>query len=249
MTIVSWNTQGNAFDQGKLKGLVTKYDPDIICLQECGKLSGTYDIERYSKLGQICCGFCNLGTQYRKKEYRIFYYPWRNECRCTMATLVKAEFDVEKASLIDSEHKSSSSESRNHLDLLSEEGDDLFNENNSDRKGIRAMLQTVIDIGNDCFLSVNNVHLPSGCPKFAMRVAKSYLNKCRNYRAVMIGDMNIPADMWKNETISYRLVAPNKGTHQGGRILDYAFTDIGDASIDVDDDFRNSDHLAIILNL
>ena len=39
--IATWNTQGNAWAEGKLASLVNSCSPDVICLQECGNLFST----------------------------------------------------------------------------------------------------------------------------------------------------------------------------------------------------------------
>ena len=98
MKIITWNTQGNALSEGKLKTIL-KYDPDVICLQECWNLFAVfgYDFERVRS--SLYYKICSLGTQFRPMHYHVYYYSWRNASRCSMATLVKADYNVEKACL------------------------------------------------------------------------------------------------------------------------------------------------------
>ena len=253
MRIVTWNTQGNFKSQGKLSNIL-RFDPDIIWLQECGDIFSVlgYDFER--KRSSLYYKICSLGTQARPKHYHVYYYSWRNASRCSMATLVKAEYNVEKVCLHYYDYSDYYADRRwlpdDIYDFFSEEGYDAPVYDSTGRRGLRAMLQVIVDLdGSDRdYISINNVHLPSGRPRYAMKVAKSFFRKCRhrNSYVIMIGDMNIPASMWENQAIPYRQYSTREATHQKGYRLDYLFTDLATPStIESSRYFCQSDHLAV----
>lgn len=254
MRIISWNSQGDAFGFGKVRNLIVKYDPDVICLQECGRLLG---VENFEKDSRVKYKLYNFGTFSRDRFYHVFYYPWRNGCRCSMATLIKADYEIKDVRLIFNRNfylnTGSILRNLNLYSFMTEDGDDISDLDTTGRKGLRPMLQTVIYISgcDKDSISVNNVHLPSGCPTLAKGVAKYFFDYCRGYYSyvVMIGDMNIPSFMWRRENPRYQMIAPDTKTHRYGNILDYAFTDLKYATIEADSDFRSSDHLAVILDL
>lgn len=241
MRIISWNSQGNAFSDGRLPNIINRYIPDVICIQESGKISN------------ISMDYCNVslkegfyipGTERIHRYYKVFYYPWRNESRCSMVTLINDLYDVREHSIIiDFSNGISATDVDNKLTETASKDD-------KERKELRGMLQTVIWIGHGYRLSVNNVHLPSGCPKFAQKIAGAYLKKCSNSSRldIMIGDMNIPSTMAKGVATSYRRLIPQESTHQGGNTLDYAFANINSYKIWVEESYRNSDHRAVILD-
>ncbi len=92
ITLVTWNTQGNAFAEGKINNLINTYHPDIICLQECGNIWGTS-----VKFSNCIDNQINRGTftydEYEGPEYSVFYYPWNGACRCSMAVMVNSKFN------------------------------------------------------------------------------------------------------------------------------------------------------------
>lgn len=252
--IVTWNTQGNANEDGKIANIINKYKPDVLCLQECGNLMHLFRDNDFEKKGSLYSTTLSFGTKDRCVEYDIYYYSWRNASRCSMATLIKSEYNVVEACL--RYHRYTDYYADRHwspnsiYDFLSEDGLDVYGGDSFGRKGLRAMIQIVVDlIGYDKdYISINNVHLPSGRPNYAIGVAKSLFYKCRHYNSyfIMIGDMNIPSFMWSRHNPSYTLHAPQTSTHSGGNILDYLFTDFGTPSkIDVGDSLYNSDHFAV----
>lgn len=254
MRIITWNTQGSVLSVGKLQQVIN-YDPDVICLQECGDLSPLLK-EPTRKSWSLYYELCSFGTNSRKKEYHVFYYSWRNGSRCSMATLVKAEHDIVRSYLKYSGERDRSADYSwipdSIYDFMTEEGFDTPSYEDRDRRGLRAMLQVIVDIngyGSD-YLAVNNVHLPSGCPNYAMRVARNFFYKSRHFHSysIVIGDMNIPAFMWKEKSIPYyRLYAPNTRTHSKGHILDYMFTDMtAPSQISVAAALHNSDHFWVV---
>lgn len=99
MKIVTWNTQGNALAYGKLKHLISTFNPDIICLQECGNIYGTsVRFFEYSYENSINYGI----YKYREDDiYNVCFYPWRGASRCSMAVLVKSTFAISNYSLVD----------------------------------------------------------------------------------------------------------------------------------------------------
>lgn len=230
MRIISWNTQGFSWDSGKLSNLINKFHPDVVCLQECGDIPNVKNHPRYSN---IKYKLYNFGTSSRECNYHVYYYPWRNGCRCSMATLIKTCYNVKHVRLF----------SYRPIYMMA-------------LKDLRPMLQIVIDCPelNYNYLSINNVHLPSGNYKFAMSVARYFFSYCKaNYfysKAIMIGDMNIPYFEWIFEKKPYRMVVPNSLTQKSGNTLDYAFTDIKEMlSMQSGTSFNSSDHLPVILDL
>lgn len=88
LKVATWNTQGNAFSEGKINHLISTFYPDIICLQECGNLDGTRVVfqDGYSA-GGIRRGTYEHGIRSGIK-YNVFFYPWGRIGRCSMAVLV-----------------------------------------------------------------------------------------------------------------------------------------------------------------
>lgn len=253
MRIVTWNTQGNLMANGKLHSILS-FNPDVICLQECGDivsvLGGGFERKRSSLYYKLC----SLRSAFRQENYHVYYYSWRNASRCSMATLVKEGYNVEKVCLKYYDYSDYYADRRwlpNEIyDFFSEEGYDAPLYDSTGRRGLRAMLQTIIDFGGNGqdYISINNVHLPSGRPRYAMRVAKSFFRKCRhrNSSVIIIGDMNIPAYMWEGQTIPYRQYSTHGATHQKGGNLDYLFTDLDCPSmIQSSRYYYQSDHLAV----
>lgn len=253
MRIITWNTQGAVLSEGKLQQVVN-YDPDVICLQECGDLSPLLN-HPIKKSGSLFYEQCSFGTASRKKEYHVFFYSWRNKSRCSMATFIKSEYNVVRSYLKYSSERDRSADYHwipdSIYDFMSEEGFDTPSNEERERRGLRAMMQIIVEL-NGCdrdYLAINNVHLPSGCPNYAMRVARNFFYKSGHLHSytIMIGDMNIPAFMWQGKSIPYRLYAPDTRTHSKGHKLDYMFTNIGAPSqITVADNLYNSDHFWVI---
>lgn len=99
----------------------------------------------------------------------------------------------------------------------------------------------------DAIISINNVHLPSGCPSFARKVGSAFINNSRYNRSrnfIMIGDMNTCPNTW-NKEYSRQLSAPGSKTHARGNTLDYMFTNMFVSFWEADDGFHSSDHLAV----
>ena len=247
--IATWNTQGNAFGEGKMNHLISAFNPDIICLQECGNLDGTSVVfQRDSRVGQIRRGTYQHGTRNGIK-YEVLFYPWRGASRCSMAVLVKSTLAISDYSLVDYNIAYNTDE-HDEVDVSeTTEGDDEEDYVEA-RKCLRSMLR--VDIKhNDDLISINNVHLPSGRPSFARKVGYEFINYCRcNYprNFIMIGDMNTNPNVWDKQ-YSYLISAPRSGTHGGRNILDYLFTNMPVSFVDVDDRLCSSDHLSVIYEI
>lgn len=247
ITLVTWNTQGNAFAEGKINHLINTYHPDIICLQECGNIWGTS-----VKFSNCIDNQINRGTftydEYEGPEYSVFYYPWNGACRCSMAVMVNSKFNVSDYSLISLYFQK---EDDSYEDIISEttdmRGDEDYVE---ERKGLRSMLRVNIRHEDDD-ISINNVHLPSGRSSFARKVGYEFIDDCFNNcsrNIIIIGDMNTLPDSWRYP-YSLRVTAPTIYTHTCGKILDYMFTNMSKLYVEVDDDFHSSDHLAVFYEL
>lgn len=248
ITLVTWNTQGNAFADGKINHLINTYHPDIICLQECGNLDGTRVVfqDGYSA-GRIRRGTYEHGIRSGIK-YNVFFYPWGRIGRCSMAVMVNSQFNVSDYSLISLYFQK---EDDSYEDIISEttdmRGDEDYVE---ERKGLRSMLRVNIRHEDDD-ISINNVHLPSGRPSFARKVGYEFIDDCFNNcsrNIIIIGDMNTLPDSWRYP-YSLRVTAPTIYTHTCGKILDYMFTNMSKLYVEVDDDFHSSDHLAVFYEL
>lgn len=246
--IATWNTQGNAFAEGKINRLIRIYDPDIICLQECGNLLSRRDMfPRFIAKSPINHGTYKSGS-FRGKEFNVFYYPWNGACRCSMAIMVKTKFNISNYSLVSFFGQR---EETSYNDNFSETSASHEEENYvKARMGIRSMLRVNIEYMND-EISINNVHLPSGCPSFARKVGYTFIDDCfkrfpRNI--IIVGDMNTPPELWRYP-YSLRVSAPNDRTHSGGNTLDYMITNMHKLNVKVDDKFNSSDHLAVFYEL
>ena len=247
--IATWNTQGNAFGEGKMNHLISAFNPDIICLQECGNLDGTSVVfQRDSMVGQIRRGTYEHGTRNGIK-YEVLFYPWRGASRSSMAVLVKSTLAISDYSLVDYNIAYNIDEPDEEDVSETTEGDDEEGYVEA-RKCLRSMLR--VDIKhNDDIISINNVHLPSGCPSFARKVGSAFLNNCRNNRPrnfIMIGDMNTLPNTWNRE-YSRQLSAPRSETHTSGNTLDYMFTNMFVSFWEADSGFHSSDHLSVIYEI
>ncbi len=224
MFIATWNTQGNCFYDGKLASLVSHKSLDVICVQECGNLfclggMGSHNVK------MLYNSECNLGRR-DLDYYNVVYYPWRNASRCSMATFIRRDHKILGSRLKIYEGP---------IDRV------------SGWSGIRDMVQTDIKYDNR-IISINNVHLPSGNPNFAMDVARVFYSKCQGYRDnyIMIGDMNIPISNWDGECDMMPSIPKGTGmTQQSGNILDYMFTDMHVIESEVKD-VHGSDHLCVV---
>ena len=234
--IATWNTQGNSFAEGKLSSLV-KFAPDIICLQETGNLYGS--IEFPIKSWDCHRGVKVIGDYF----YDVIYYPWGENLRCSLATLLKRgafvgmhSDDVEMPYLSNSEVPP--------LDV------DYWPIIDPCFQDTRPMLSSSVYVEDDSLrrrITINNVHLISGNHVAAQKMFNFFVSDCRgNY--IIIGDMNIPTDIIEVPCISY-LHAPNEFTQQGGKVLDYAYTSLQCELIGVDTCFRNSDHLFVVYEI
>lgn len=247
--IATWNTQGNAFGEGKMNHLISAFNPDIICLQECGNLDGTSVVfQRDSRVGQIRRGTYEHGTRNGIK-YEVLFYPWRGASRCSMAVLVKSTLAISDYSLVDYNIAYNIDEP-DEVDVSeTTEGDDEEDYVEA-RKCLRSMLR--VDIKhNDDIISINNVHLPSGRPGFARKVGSAFINKCCSYRHryfIMIGDMNTLPNSWDGQ-FSRLISAPEDYTHSGKNTLDYMFTNMQASVLNIDDGFHSSDHLSVIYEI
>lgn len=149
MRIATWNTQGHCLSNGKLAHLVNSHSPDVICVQECGDLLNSSCSRLSGPFRSLYISSYNFGTPSRCIKYNIIYYPWRDACRCSMATFVKQGYTISDFSL--KPYNTTSDRTATWYD-------------------IRDMLQTVVTYNNRV-ISINNVHLPSGCPKYAKNIA------------------------------------------------------------------------------
>ena len=151
--IATWNTQGNAFGEGKMNHLISAFNPDIICLQECGNLDGTSVVfQRDSRVGQIRRGTYEHGTRNGIK-YEVLFYPWRGASRCSMAVLVKSTFTISGSSLVNYPFPSNIDES-GEVDVSETVNSNDDEDNIEKRKGLRCMLR--VDIKhNDDIISIN----------------------------------------------------------------------------------------------
>lgn len=241
--IATWNTQGNAFGDGKMNHLIQTFHPDIICLQECGDLYKTsVRFFEYSYGNTVNYGI----FEYKEDDiFNVYFYPWRDASRCSMAILVKSTFTVSDCSLEGYDIPCNIEESDEYdVSETVNSNDDV--DNIEKRKGLRSMLR--VDIKHkDAIISINNVHLPSGCPGFARKVGSVFINNCRYNRSrnfIMIGDMNTLPNTWNRE-YSRQLSAPRSETHTSGNTLDYMFTNMFVSFWDADSGFHSSDHLAV----
>lgn len=107
--------------------MVSSEKPNILTLQECGNLKGTFIKFGSSKteLNPLIVG--------EWQDYLLFYYPWRNFSRCSMATFVKKDLECKRPYcyidvLSDLEDKRTDS-----TEDKSENSDEL-------RKGLRAIV-------------------------------------------------------------------------------------------------------------
>ena len=251
--IATWNTQGNAWAEGKLASLVNSCSPDVICLQECGNLFSTFRGDLQRVRSSLYYKIHSFGS--RAPYYHVYYYSWRNSSRCSMATLINSQHNVVKASLIYSGYSNYYADQswlpKNIYDFFSEEGFDAPSYDKTGRRGLRGMLQTIVDLkGYDGeYLSINNVHLPSGRPNFAIDIAKSFFRKSRHFHSdtILIGDMNIPVNMWKQQRVPYRLFSSDTATHSKGQVLDYLFTNLdAPVSIETGRELQGSDHFHVL---
>lgn len=249
MLIATWNTQGNCLSDGKLAGLVHTYPLDVICVQECGNLLDSCFPGSFRQYGSLYIGSYNFGTQSRGIVYNVIYYPWRGGCRCSMATFVRCEYEILDYSLKPYNlYRRYTSDDENSSQREDADDDTTLE---LERKGLRDMLQTVIEYDNRA-ISINNVHLPSGCPKFAKNVALWFRFLCRyhNCNYIMIGDMNVPVEMWENSFFMHPHIPECTGeTHQNGSILDYMFTDMSVWESGVANAYYGSDHLFVLYDV
>lgn len=248
ITVATWNTQGNAFADGKINHLIGTYDPDIICLQECGNLAATSVVFPGRPSGsRIICGTFRPDA-YGSIEYNVFYYPWRGGCRCSMAVMTKSGFRVAGSSLVDFHGNDDGGDADDPVSETTGGRDDEGHM--EERTGLRAMMRVNIEhMGDE--ISINNVHLPAGRPAFARKVGYALIDDCFNKcprNIVIAGDMNTLPDSWR-QPHSRRISAPDSLTHECGGTLDYMFTNMHVLHVDVDDGFRSSDHLAVLYEM
>lgn len=215
MKIVSWNCQGLKLSEG-VRALVSSEKPDILTLQECGNLKGTsikFDSSK-TELNPLIVG--------EWQDYLVFYYPWRNFSRCSMASFVKNDLECKSPYyyidvLSDPEDKRA--DSTEDKSDKSENSDEL-------RKGLRAALCVEVKDRDHSYL-ICNIHLLSGQPAFARKVGYKYLDTLSyNPFMIMIGDFNTEPHQWKSLKSMLRLVNSGVATHESGSELDYMITNI-----------------------
>lgn len=232
MKILTWNSQGYHF--GEVNSLVNKLKPDIVTLQECGNIRNVSIIEMERKEGihPFYQGVWKCG----KELYNIFYYGWRNDSRCSMATLVKMDLSFRNPNCllainVESERRKYKAEPTEKEDII-------------DRQGIRATIRLHV---NDLY--VCNVHLPSGCPEFARKIGHTYLNfsKYLSSNMIMIGDFNTVPNSWSLDK-NLRIINSGESTHEKNE-LDYAITNsTKNIYIEVKES-AFSDHRPVLLTL
>ena len=223
--IATWNTQGNSFAEGKLASLVKKNAPDVICLQECGTLSNLTcqhfcqsddDSESDESCEELTISF---GTHSRKVDYKVFFYPWGySNKRCSLATLVKSSVLVKGQSIVQLTYKS----------------------------GIRNLLRVIICDQHYKSIIIDNAHLPAHCSNQAKTLVKERLSwPMKDCNFIFIGDMNVPIYEWERENLKFGPYGPTTETQKMGNTLDYIFTDLKVVSINADECYHGSDHLAV----
>lgn len=239
MKIVTWNCQGYKFGS-EMKSLVNELSPDVITLQECGDIRNiSEEWYRIKGIHPFVRGKWSLKSNSRTIKYNIFYYPWRNYSRCSMATLVKENLIWKNANCLEA---IPSSEKALDKEDGSEDGDE--------ERRLRATIRINVNFEGDDFY-ICNVHLPSGRPSFARKVGHVYLD-CSSYLSsnmIMVGDFNTEPGTWVFDSKNLRIIDGNRPTHESGRILDYIITNSA-KSIAIDlPGIVMSDHYPVIVEV
>lgn len=88
--IGTWNMQGCTIDGTNLLNTVFGLlnTVDILCLQECGVLQERESWLRVKGYPGLFMADLNAGTESRKRNLRIYHYPYGDNPRCSMAILV-----------------------------------------------------------------------------------------------------------------------------------------------------------------
>lgn len=232
MLIATWNSQGYKFCEGYIDKFLRECSLDVLCIQECGNLSGFFtNPDTY-----IC-----RNDMYITKHgnYYLIYYPWSNHSRCSMAVMVKENYIIESATLFEVVIP------RRKVSELLEETEDDKNDNEH-RKGIRPIMRIRINTGLTS-VTVCNTHLPSGCPSFARRIGYSFLTGYKPSNFIMVGDMNSLPDDWNLPThIHVETAGKTYSWDNLSKCYDYCITDIGRPYAHDTYYPGNSDHLAAI---
>lgn len=210
MRLATWNAQGDAFGDMAVKRLMTDNDIDILCLQECGSSSSTYLKEE------------GINGCWRMRYYDFdgYYYPWGDSnCRCSMAILAKSDYQLADGLVIDPPD-------------FHEIRDPFEEPEESERvsevmvsKGLRGLLLATILV-NDKHYAIGCVHLPSGCPSFALKVWKEFRLEVLNRpeAAMVLGDFNIPLPVWHKKMPMQGLYRAQTPTYpSNANYLDYLY--------------------------
>lgn len=231
MKIISWNCQGLKLSEG-VSALVGNKNPDILTLQECGNLNGTsIEFDSIKPVNSLVLG--------KWRDYNVFYYPWRDSSRCSMATFIKKGLEWKNPYCHIDIVSDSDVRSTDAIEDKSEEGDDL-------RKGLRAAVCVDVKYEDYNYL-ICNVHLPSGRPSFARKVGYKYmeiLSYCPCM--IMVGDFNTEPDYWQSLKSMLKVVKSRMATHDSGSELDYMITNIHYRVYASVLDSRGSDHCPVM---
>lgn len=226
MKICTWNSRGNKFQDCCISTFLTENNIDILCIQECGNID--YLTEKTWRL------YKRGNYQANRTPYHLIYYPWNWGGRCNLAMLVKAEIEIKDIYV-------------NKAQLLYDAQGNELNGYQWGNPHIRNMLTAELKY-NGMEFTVNNVHLPSGCPAFARKVGYrlfcNYFSRSRS-NVFTLGDFNTTPDTWILQR-PFSISAPNHNTHTGGKILDYMITnDYKQYNATIYNDNFDSDHYPV----
>jgi len=231
MRIVTWNSQGYKFG-GYIGVLIHKLSPDVIVLQECG------DIKIISDKWNPIPGTNRLDVckwRFGSKKYNVFYYSWRADSRCSMATLIREDLVYTNPTCLE------------YTDIGKFEDDS--EEYDTERQDLRGTIRIHVNSdGTDFYIC--NVHLPSGRPSFARKIGYAYIknSSCLSSNMIMVGDFNTEPDTWKLE-MSQRVVACKSSTHNSGHELDYAITNSTKSMAIEVVKMEGSDHYPVMIDI
>lgn len=236
MRIATWNMQGAKADNESsfpyLCSIINSKKIDVMCLQECGYLSGRFNWNKDMHFSDVYYDECNIGKIANPNIYTVLYTEWGDtNNRCSLAIMVNNNY-INK-----------------YCYSLYIPGDN----------STRPVLGIFVKLLNCGFYTV---HCPSGNQNFAQKYIDSALNIMKKNinsgifkNFVVAGDFNINATEYKEITgvnMFYPIDNRNKAkiTQKSGDCLDYCVTNrqISPKSAEVENMQTYSDHNMVIFD-